>query len=351
MSIYEASGSGASHASSPSPPKLLDQVRQRIRRLGLARRTEKSYVGWIRRFIIANDLRHPRDMGAREVESFLTLLASRDRVAASTQNQALSALLFLYREVLNVELPWMDNIRRAKQPERLPVVLNHDEVARLLAQLSGMHWLMASLLYGSGLRLMECLRLRVKDIDLSRRELTVRSGKGNKDRRTVLPRDLAEPLRRQIEAARDIHRRDLEAGFGEVWLPHALARKYPNAAREFAWQYVFASAQRSADPRSGAIRRHHRDEKSLQRAMKQAVKLAGIDKPATCHTLRHSFATHLLEAGYDIRTIQELLGHKDVATTQIYTHVLNSGARGVISPLDSTPSSLIRPLGTFSHSR
>jgi integron integrase len=313
---------------------LLDQVRARLRRLGMARRTESAYVSWIRRFILENGKRHPKDMGEREVEAFLSLLATRDNVAASTQNQALSALLFLYRQVLGVDLPWMENVRRAKRPERLPVVLSRSEVTALLAQLSGIHWLMASLLYGSGLRLLECLRLRIKDLDFERVELIVRSGKGGKDRRTVLPSALIPPLQLQVEEARQVHRRDLDAGFGSVWLPGALARKYPDAAREFAWQYVFPSLQRSLDRRTGSMARHHRDEKPLQRAVKTAVHRAGINKPATCHTLRHSFATHLLEDGYDIRTVQELLGHSDVATTQIYTHVLGRGASAVRSPLD-----------------
>lgn len=315
-------------------PRLLDRVRDRIRRLGMAKRTEQAYVGWIRRFILAHGKRHPREMGEREVESFLTLLATRDTVSASTQNQALAALLFLYREVLGQELPWMENIRRAKKPQRLPVVLSRAEVGAVLAGLTGTLGVMARLLYGSGLRLMECARLRVKDIDFARNEIIVREGKGGKDRRTMLPASLVEPLRAQMETVRALHRGDLEAGFGEVWLPDALARKYPNAPREFGWQYVFPAAGRSIDPRGGRVRRHHLDEKLLQRAMKSAVVAAGLNRPATCHTLRHSFATHLLEAGYDIRTIQELLGHKDVSTTQIYTHVLNRGGRGVLSPLD-----------------
>lgn len=315
-------------------PRLLDQMRARIRRLGLSIRTEGSYVGWVRRFILANGKRHPRDLGAREIEAFLTQLATHGQVAASTQNQALSALLFLYREVLQQELPWMDDIRRAKRPERLPVVLSREEVAALLTEMNGVPWLMASLLYGAGLRLMECVRLRVQDVDFVRHEITVRHGKGGKDRRTMLPAAAVEALQGQIAEARRVHERDLAAGYGAVWLPHALARKYPNAAREWAWQYVFPASARSIDPRSGAMRRHHIDATVLQRAVKQAVRRAHINKPATCHTLRHSFATHLLEAGHDIRTIQELLGHKDVATTQIYTHVLNRGGRGVLSPLD-----------------
>jgi integron integrase len=305
-----------------------------MRRLGMSRRTEEAYVGWIRRFILANGKRHPRSLGALEVEAFLTRMATEGKVAASTQNQALSGLLFLYREVLGIELPWMEEIRRAKRPQRLPVVLTREEVQALFDELDGLDWLMASLLYGSGLRLMECIRLRVKDLDFARGELTVRQGKGGKDRRTMLPARLRDPLQAQLREVRRVHRRDLDAGFGEVWLPDALARKYLGAAREWAWQYVFPARRRSADPRTGVVRRHHADESALQRAVKSAVRRAGIDKPATCHTLRHSFATHLLEDGYDIRTIQELLGHKDVTTTQIYTHVLNRGGRGVRSPLD-----------------
>ena len=316
------------------PPRLLDVMRARMRRLGLSQRTEEAYVGWVRRFIRAHDLRHPRTMGAREVEAFLTLLATRDRVSASTQNQALAALLFLYREVLEQQLPWMDDIRRAKRPERLPTVLSRDEVQALLAQMSGVTWLLAGLLYGAGLRLMECLRLRVQDIDFVRREITVRHGKGGKDRRTMLPAMVTDALHSQLAEARRLHERDLAAGFGTVWLPDALARKYLGAAREWVWQYAFPASARSIDPRSGVERRHHLDETVLQRAVKLAVRRSGITKPATCHTLRHSFATHLIEAGSDIRTVQELLGHKDVSTTMIYTHVLNRGAGGVRSPLD-----------------
>jgi integron integrase len=313
---------------------LLDQVRQRVRRLGLARRTEEAYVGWVRRFILANDKRHPTEMGAPEIERFLTHLAVHGNVSASTQNQALSALLFLYKQVLGIELAWLDGIERAKKPQRLPVVLTRLEVAALLGELTGTPWLMASLLYGAGLRLMECVRLRVKDVDFGKAELIIRQGKGGKDRRTMLPGALAAPLRAQVEEARRIHLRDLDAGFGRVWLPDALARKYPHADAEWGWQYVFPASVRSCDPRDGQERRHHLDESRLQRAVKQARVRAGLAKPATCHTLRHSFATHLLEDGYDLRTIQELLGHADVSTTQIYTHVLNRGGRGVMSPLD-----------------
>ncbi len=315
-------------------PGLLAQVRDRVRVKHYSLRTEKAYVSWIRRFILANGKRHPREMGATELEAFLTALATRGKVAASTQNQALSALLFLYREVLGIDLPWMEDITRAKRPQRLPTVLSVAEVQSVLARMDGRNWLVASVLYGSGMRLMECLRLRVKDVDFARNEIMVRNGKGGKDRRTILPRALIEPLQREIERVQALHREDLADGFGAVWLPDALARKYPNAPREFGWQYVFAANARSNDPRSDTQRRHHLDDAVLSRALKRACRQAGIEKPASAHTLRHSFATHLLEAGYDLRTIQELLGHKDVATTQIYTHVLNRGGRGVLSPLD-----------------
>ena len=315
-------------------PRLLDQIRARCRLRHYSIRTERAYVSWARRFILANGRRHPRDMGVVEVEAFLSTLATRDDVAASTQNQALSALLFLYREVLGIELPWMESVVRAKRPQKVPVVLSHDEVARLLAMLDGQPWLMAALLYGAGIRLLECVRLRVQDVDFGRREILVRNGKGGKDRRVPLPQRLHERLREQVDRVGLQHQADLLAGRGEVYLPHALSRKYPNAARELGWQYVFPSPRHSVDPRSGASRRHHLDEATLQRAVKAARVRAGIHKPATCHTLRHSFATHLLEAGHDIRTVQELLGHKDVATTQLYTHVLGRGAGGVLSPLD-----------------
>jgi integron integrase len=315
-------------------PRLLDQVRERLRLKHYSLRTEQAYVGWIRRFILANGKRHPREMGAGEVEGFLTSLATRGQVAASTQNQALAALLFLYREVLGTTLPWMETMVRAKRPQRVPVVLSRDEVVRLLALMDGRCALMASLLYGSGMRLMECVRLRVKDVDFARNEITVRDGKGGEDRHVPLPQRLREALTAQIERVRLIHQQDLVDGHGAVWLPHALARKYPSAPRESGWQYVFPSSRLSRDPRGGEWRRHHLDEGILQRAVRSARLKAGIVKPTTCHTLRHSFATHLLEAGHDIRTIQELLGHKDVATTQIYTHVLNRGGHGVLSPLD-----------------
>ena len=315
-------------------PGLLQVVRDRIRRLGLARRTEDAYVGWVRRFVLANGRRHPADLGQAEVEAFLTTLAARWDVSASTQNQALAALLFLYREVLGHSLPWMDSIKRARRPERLPVVLAPREVHAVLQRLEGTHWLVGALLYGTGMRLLECLRLRVKDVDFARREIVVRSGKGNKDRVTMMPARLASPLRKQVAVVRELHRLDLADGYGAVHLPHALARKFPNADRELAWQYLFPAARRALDPRARVMRRHHLDESTMQKAMRSAVHRSGIAKPATCHTLRHSFATHLLENGYDIRTVQELLGHADVATTQVYTHVLNRGGRGVVSPLD-----------------
>ncbi|MEP6634349.1 MAG: integron integrase, partial [Luteimonas sp.] len=278
--------------------------------------------------------RHPRDLEGRHVEAFLTSLAMKGKVAAATQNQALAALLFLYREVLRVQLPWMENLVRAKQPRRVPTVLSREEVGRLLAMLDGQVWLMAALLYGTGMRLMECLRLRVQDVDFERQEIVVRGGKGGKDRRVPLPQRLREPLQEAIVRVRTVHAQDRSAGLEGVWLPHALERKYPNAGRELGWQYLFQAAMPSVDPDSGKLRRHHVDEAVLQRAVKSGRVRAGILKQATCHTLRHSFATHLLEAGHDIRTVQELLGHKDLNTTQIYTHVLGRGAGGVLSPLD-----------------
>lgn len=314
--------------------RLLELVRDRVRLKHFSIRTERAYIGWIERFMLAFTGRHPRDLGVVEVEQFLTVLATRYQVAASTQSQALSALLFLYREVLGVDLPWLENVTRAKVPQRLPVVLDRTEIRDLLHQLDGREWLMASLLYGTGMRLMECIRLRIKDVDFARCEIIIRNGKGARDRITMLPRTLAAPLSLQVERARSQHERDLNSGTGEVYLPNALARKYPNAAREPGWQWVFPAQKLAGDPRSGVSRRHHLDEQVLQRAVKSAVARAGIVKLATCHTLRHSFATHLLEAGYDIRTVQELLGHKDLATTQIYTHVLNRGPGGVLSPVD-----------------
>jgi len=315
-------------------PTLLEEVRRAIRVRHYSKRTEQAYVAWIRRFVVANGRRHPRELGGRQVEAFLTRLASDHDVAAGTQNQALAALLFLYKEVLKVDLPWMEDVVRAKRPRRIPAVLSREEAARLLAVLDGQPWLMAALLYGTGMRLMECVRLRLKDVDFARNEIVVRDGKGGKDRRVPLPQRLRQALAAGVERARVLHPHDVAQGAGEVWLPHALARKYPNAGRELGWQYVFPAPRLSRDPRSGRMRRHHVDESVLQRAIRGARDKAGIEKPATCHTLRHSFATHLLDAGADIRTVQELLGHKDVATTQIYTHVLQRGAGGVLSPLD-----------------
>ena len=332
LSIW-VSKQGVTHQPVQSPG-LLEAIRQRCRVKHYSLRTEQAYVAWVWRFSRANDGRHPRAMGKAEVEVFLTRLATVGKVAASTQNQALAALLFLYREVLALDLPWMEDVVRAKRPQRVPVVLSRAEVDRLLVMLDGQVWLMASLLYGSGLRLLECLRLRVKDVDFDRNEITVRAGKGNKDRRVPLPQRLRGALQQALCRVRVLHAQDRAAGVPGVWLPQALERKYPNAGLDLAWHYVFPAARISKDPRSGVVRRHHVDEAVLQRAVQAARKKAGIDKLVTCHTLRHSFATHLLEAGYDIRTIQELLGHKDVATTQIYTHVLNRGGRGVRSPLD-----------------
>ncbi len=318
----------------PQGPKLLDQVRDRIRVKHYSIRTETQYVQWVRRFILFHGKRHPREMGAGEVEAFLSHLAVDGKVAAATQNQALSALLFLYREVLGVTLPWLDNVTRAKRPQRLPVVLTREEVREVLSRMRGVYALMAGLLYGTGMRLMECVRLRVKDVEFAQRQIVVRDGKGAKDRVTMLPQTLADSLQAHLRQRRGLFEDDLRAGKAAVYLPDALARKYPSAATEWAWQYVFPSGSHSVDPRSGEVRRHHLDEKLLQRAMRTAVLAAGIAKAATPHTLRHSFATHLLERGQDIRTIQELLGHKDVQTTMIYTHVMNRGARGVVSPLD-----------------
>lgn len=324
----------ANTPSQSQPPKLLEQVIAKMRVKHYSLRTEQSYVDWIKRYIWHHGKRHPKDMGAAEVGAFLTHLAVERNVSASTQNQAKSALLYLYREVLEIELPWLDNVIQAKVPKRMPVVLTQGEVQALLNHLDGSVWLIASLLYGSGLRVMEALRLRVKDVDLVRREILVREGKGFKDRVTMLPVSLIEPLKTHLTKVQALHQQDLATGHGEVFMPMALDRKYPNAGKSWAWQYVFPSIKLSVDPRSKVIRRHHADEKTVQRAVKRAANLAKINKLATPHTLRHSFATHLLEGGYDIRTVQELLGHSDVATTMIYTHVLNKGGRGVVSPLD-----------------
>ncbi len=315
-------------------PKLLDQVRQQIRLRNYSIRTERVYAEWIKRFIRFHAYRHPAEMGAAEIEAYLTHLAVKRDVSASTQNQALAALLFLYKQVLKQDLPWLDNVVRAKRPQHMPVVLTRDEVQRVLARLSGVPWLVASLLYGAGLRLTEALRLRVKDVEFSRREILVRDGKGQKDRVTVLPGTVIAVLQEHLLKVKRLHERDLAEGFGRANLPYALARKYPNAAAEWGWQFVFPSVNRSEDPRGAGTFRHHIHEKTIQRHMREAVRQAGIIKPATPHTLRHCFATHLLEAGQDIRTVQELLGHADVKTTMIYTHVLNRGGLAVLSPLD-----------------
>ncbi|ADJ27049.1 integron integrase [Nitrosococcus watsonii] len=319
-----------------SQPKLLDQVREAIRVRHYSIRTEQAYLGWIKRFIFFHGKRHPGDMGKAEISAFLTHLAIKGKVAASTQNQALNAILFLYREVLKRDVGWLDEVERAKKPSRLPVVFTPNEVRKVLALLPQGKWVMASLLYGSGLRLMECMRLRVEDADFHYHQITVRDGKGRKDWVTVLPKKLFKPLQVQLKTVKALHQQDLREGCGAVYLPYALEKKYPNANREFGWPYVFPACKRAIDPSSGVVRRHHLSETALQQAVKNAIRKAGINKPGSCHTFRHSFATHLLENGYDIRTIQELLGHKDVNTTMIYTHVLERGGRGVRSPLDDS---------------
>lgn len=315
------------------PPRLLDQVRTAIRIRRMSYRTEQAYCDWIKRFILFHGKRHPKEMGAPEIEAFLADLVNNRKVAASTQNQALHSILFLYREVLMIELPRVGLSPAKKQP-RLPVVFTSEEVQRLLAQMEGRNQMMASLLYGTGMRLSELLRLRVKDVDFQQNQITVRQGKGDKDRVTMLPLSLKESLRDHLKKVRQAHEVDLLEGFGNVELPFALAKKYPEADKEWKWQYVFPAPKRSVDPRSGIERRHHLNESVLQRAVKMAMRQAGITKHGSCHTLRHSFATHLLESGYDIRTVQELLGHEDVSTTMVYTHVLKRGGLGVRSPLD-----------------
>ena len=333
------------------PQRLLDQVRDAIRRRHYSIRTEATYCDWIRRYILYHGKKHPMDMGAAEIERFLTHLAVAGMVAASTQNQALCALVFLYKHVLKLEINEKINAQRAKRPKRLPVVLSRAEVDRLMANLQNIHWLMAGLLYGTGMRLMECVRLRVKDVDFDQHHIIVRSGKGDKDRVTLLPERLITELENQLHYVKGLHENDLRRGYGSVYLPNALARKYPNAATSWSWQYVFPSTLLSKDPRSEVTGRHHIDESGLQKAVKAAARNAEIHKPVTPHTLRHSFATHLLESGYDIRTVQELLGHNDVSTTMIYTHVLQWGPGAVRSPMDSagraaatTPIRLVQPI-------
>lgn len=316
-------------------PKPLDQVRDAIRAKHYSLRTEQAYVQWIRRFILFQGKRHPREMGAVEVNAFLSHLALEKKVAASTQNQALSAVLFLNREVLHLDFDPVRPVIRAKTRKKLPVVFTREEVRSVLRCPSGVKWIMANLLYGSGMRLMECIRLRVKDVDFSYDQIMMREGKGKKDRVTMLPQNVKMPLQKHLNGVKKIHQQDLKEGFGSVYLPHALERKYSNASREWGWQYIFPASNRSIDPRTGIERRHHVSKLVLQRAVKDAIRKASLVKPASCHTFRHSFATHLIEDGYDIRTVQELLGHEDVTTTMIYTHVLNKGGLGVRSPVDS----------------
>ena len=313
-------------------PKLLDQVRNTLRTKHYSMKTEQAYVHWIKRYILFHNKRHPKDMGEKEINQFLTHLAVKEKVAASTQNQALCAIVFLYKHVLKIELGDFGNVTWAKKQEREPVVFTQKEVKAVINQLSGMNWIMANLLYGAGLRLGECLQLRVKDIDFEYNQITVRDSKGNKDRITVLPQIVKQPLREHLKTVKKLHEKDLKDGFGSVYLPYALERKYPNAGKEFGWQFVFPATQISTDPRTGIRRRHHIYETVLQKAVKQAVRKAGITKQGSCHTFRHSFATHLLQSGTDIRTVQDLMGHKDVKTTEIYTHVIKS--LGITSPAD-----------------
>lgn len=315
-------------------PKLLDRVTEVARLRHLSLRTEQAYRTWIKRYIFFHHKRHPQDLGTDEVRAFLTHLAVKEQVAAATQNQAFHALLFLYRQVLKIHLPEITGVERAKVSRNLPVVFTKEEASAVIAHLRGTDKIIVSLLYGAGLRIMEAVRLRVKDLDFSRFEITVRDGKGEKDRLTMLPQSLATALQVQIENVKHLHDHEVKSGQGEVYLPYALARKYPKAAQDFIWQYLFPADKLSVDPRSGKTRRHHVNEQNVQRAVKRALHQAGVRKNGTCHSFRHSFATHLLDNGYDIRTVQELLGHKDVRTTMIYTHVLNKGGRGVRSPLD-----------------
>lgn len=325
--MEENKGRGAS-------PRLSDEIRKVLRRKHYSLRTEQTYISWIRNFIHYHRMRHPRSMGKHEIESFLTHLAVDRKVASSTQNQAFNAILFLYRDVLEMDVPEDLNAVRAKRPERIPVVLSHKEAMLVINAMNGVFQLMTKLLYGSGLRLTECLRLRIKDLDFEMNCITVFDGKGKKDRVVMLPEAVKQPLREQIDQVRSIHEYDLKRGYGSVHLPFALERKYPGSSRQLGWQYVFPAGEVSGDPRSGKTMRHHMHPSTLQKAVRKAVHMTGICKQAGCHTFRHSFATRLLENGYDIRTVQELLGHKDVKTTMIYTHVMNKGAGAVVSPLD-----------------
>jgi len=321
--------------SSPKGKKLLEQVSDAIRIKHYSSRTEKTYMDWIKRYILFHNKRHPKDMGVEEIQTFIAHLATQKQLAASTQNQALSAVIFLYRHVLKIDIALPSDIIRAQKSETLPVVLTHQEAMSVINKMSGVSQLMTKILYGSGLRLMECLRLRVKDIDFGNHQIIVRDGKGEKDRLTMLPDALIPDLQTHLKTVSDIHQQDLKAGYGEVYLPYAIARKYPNAPKEWIWQYLFPAFARSVDPETKKIRRHHLDESVLQKAIRQTAGIVGIDKPVSPHVFRHSFATHLLQSGYDIRTIQELLGHKDVKTTMIYTHVLQRGGLAVKSPLDN----------------
>jgi len=316
-------------------PRLLEQLRQALRSRHYSRRTEQTYCQWVKRFVYFHKVRHPAEMGEPEINAFLTHLAVKERVSASTQNQALSAILFLYRHVLNRKIGDLGEVIRARKPRHLPVVMTREEVKLVLGHLKGDRWLMANLMYGAGLRLRECLRLRVQDVDFAANQIIVRDGKGFKDRITMLPNVIKRPLLEHLEIIKKIHERDLAEGYGRVQMPYALSRKYPNAGKEWIWQWVFPQENRWVNPQTGQRGRHHVDESLLQKAVKAAVGQASITKRATCHTVRHSFATHLLEDGYDIRTVQELLGHKDIRTTMIYTHVLKRGPAGVRSPVDS----------------
>jgi integron integrase len=330
VNMHQHYGSGLSQ----TKWKLLDQVSDVARFRHLSLRTEQAYRNWIKRYILFHDKQHPRELDAEAVRAFLTHLAVNDRVSASTQNQAFNSLLFLYRHVLNMKFD-VTGVERARHSRSLPVVFTKAEATAIVSRMRGARRLIAGLLYGSGLRIMEAVRLRVKDVDFARDEIVVRDGKGEKHRVTMLPRALKHHLKLQVDAVQKLHKSDLQNGHGDVHLPYALERKYRNASKEFIWQYVFPAEKLSVDPRTGRTGRHHISEQNVQRSVKEALRKAGVHKKGTCHSFRHSFATHLLEDGYDIRTVQELLGHKDVRTTMIYTHVLNKGGRGVRSPLDS----------------